>query len=138
MPENVTLDEVAAVTMPFGWLEPVPVVKWSFWMRAMRSPSARPMNPFTSIDESCRNSCETSTDLDEYLYACSTSCPKVMSTSETCVFSARIAPLLLVSSEVGIGMSDPVAVRMTVATPRIPPNSSSARSSEPIIVSATV
>ncbi|MNL52728.1 hypothetical protein D3C87_1759260 [compost metagenome] len=43
---------VAAVTMPFGWLEPVPTVKWRLPIRPIRSAIAERTVPSTSIAES--------------------------------------------------------------------------------------
>jgi hypothetical protein len=50
------LPRLEAVTMPFGWLTPVPVVLRRLAMRPRRSPIRSPSNGSTPNAESCASS----------------------------------------------------------------------------------
>jgi hypothetical protein len=55
LPVASVTPEVALVWMPSGCEEPVPVVKWVFWIRPIRVPRMRARNSSTLMLVSWRN-----------------------------------------------------------------------------------
>jgi hypothetical protein len=62
-----TLPDPAAVTMPLGWPEPVPVVKCVLVIRPRRVTRREVTNASMSTALSCSSSIGTATDFELYL-----------------------------------------------------------------------